>query len=162
MPAQTAQCFDSTLDCPSLLARDFSVRAEKHPPLRVLVVDDEPLVRWSVAETLIAPEYEVIESGSGNSAIYTLMNAPAAIDVVLLDLVLPDYRDLSLLAVLRRMVPTLPIVMMTAFATPELVERARELGAFAVVNKPFEMNDLAPVIRLALQAARNPSVNGRC
>jgi two-component system, NtrC family, response regulator AtoC len=157
MTAQAVLYPDSAFECPPVVVGDFSLRAEKHPPLRVLVVDDEPLVRWSVAETLRAPEYEVIEAGSGNSAIYALMNAPAAIDVVLLDLVLPDYRDLSLLAVLRRMVPTLPIVMMTAFATPELVERARALGAFAVVNKPFEMNDLAPVLRLALQAARTPS-----
>jgi AmiR/NasT family two-component response regulator len=50
------------------------------------------------------------------------------------------------------MVPTLPIVMMTAFATPELVERARGLGAFAVINKPFEMNELAPLIRRAIHA----------
>jgi DNA-binding NtrC family response regulator len=154
MLAQSASCFDSALECPSAAALGFSLRAGKHPPLRVLVVDDEPLVRWSVAETLAAPEYEVIETGSGNSAIYALMNAPTTIDVVLLDLVLPDYRDLSLLTVLRRMVPTLPIVMMTAFATRELVERARELGAFAVVNKPFEMNELAPLIRRAIHAAQ--------
>jgi DNA-binding response OmpR family regulator len=106
-----------------------------------------------VAETLTVPGYQVIEAGDGASAIYALMSAPGDIDVVLLDLVLPDYRDLSLLAVLRRMVPTFPIIMMTAFATPELVERARMMGALTVVNKPFEMNDLAPLIGRALRAS---------
>jgi two-component system, NtrC family, response regulator AtoC len=154
MMAQTAPSIDSAPEFTFVAARDLSLRARKSPPLRVLVVDDEPLVRWSVAETLTAPGYEVIEAGDGDSAIYALMSAPDDVDVVLLDLVLPDYRDLSLLAVLRRMVPTLPIIMMTAFATRELVERARMMGAFTVVNKPFEMNELAPLIGRALRAAR--------
>jgi two-component system KDP operon response regulator KdpE len=120
----------------------------------VLVVDDEPLVRWSVAETLGALGYQVTDVGTGESAIFAVMNAAGTTDVVLLDLVLPDFRDLSLLAVLRRLAPAVPIIMMTAFATPELIERARTLGAFTVVNKPFEMNELAPLISQALLAAR--------
>lgn len=154
MLAQTVPWIDSAPEIPPIAARDFSLRARKSPPPLVLVVDDEPLVRWSVAETLGARGYQVIETGSGESAICALMNAPGATDVVLLDLVLPDFRDLSLLAVLRRLVPTVPIIMMTAFATPELVETARALGAFTVVNKPFEMNELAPLIQQALLAAQ--------
>jgi DNA-binding response OmpR family regulator len=156
MPAQTVALIDSApqFPCvPAVAARDFSLRARKSPPLHVLVVDDEPLIRWSVAETLGARGYQVIEAGSGEAAISAIVSAPGATDVVLLDLRLPDFGDLSLLAVLRRLAPTVPIIMMTAFATPELVERARQMGAFTVVNKPFEMNELVPLIRAALLAA---------
>ena len=154
MLVQTVAWIDSAVECPPVAARDFSFRAKKSPVVHVLVVDDEPLVRWSVAETLGAGGFQVIEAGSGESAIVAVMSAPGATDVVLLDLVLPDFRDLSLLAVLRRLAPAVPIIMMTAFATPELVERARKLGAFTVLNKPFEMNELAPLIRTALLATR--------
>ena len=118
------------------------------------VLGDGPLIRWSVAETLTARGYQVIETGSGEAAIYALMSGPGDTDVVLLDLMLPDFCDLSLLAALRRLAPAVPIIIMTAFATPELVERARALGAFAVIDKPFELNDLAPMIRQAMLAAR--------
>jgi DNA-binding NtrC family response regulator len=154
MQAQTLLSIDSAAETRPVAARDFSLCARKSPAPRVLVVDDEPLVRWSVAETLGARGYQVHEAGSGASAIHALMGPPGTTDVVLLDLLLPDYCDLSLLAVLRGVAPTVPIIIMTAFATPGLVERARKLGAFTVINKPFEMNELAPLIRKALNAAR--------
>jgi CheY-like chemotaxis protein len=46
-----------------------------------------------------------------------------------------------------------PIIVMTAYATPEIVERARRFGAYRVITKPFEMHDLAPMVREALRAA---------
>jgi two-component system, NtrC family, response regulator AtoC len=154
MLAQTLPSLDSAAETCPVAARDFPLRVRKSPAPRVLVVDDEPLVRWSVAETLGARGYQVHEAGSGASAIRALMGPPGTTDVVLLDLLLPDYCDLSLLAVLRGVAPTVPIIMMTAFATPGLVERARKLGALTVINKPFDMNELAPLIRQALLAAR--------
>jgi DNA-binding NtrC family response regulator len=140
---------------PVVAGRDSSAHAGKVQSVRVLVVDDEPLIRWSVAETLAARGYQVIEAGSGEAAISALMNAPDTTDVVLLDLVLPDSHDLSLLALIRRLAPGAPVIMMTAFATPELVDWATALGAFTVVSKPFELNDLAPLIRQATLAARS-------
>lgn len=123
--------------------------------VRVLVIDDEPLIRWSCAETLTASGFPVIEGDSGETAVTVLANPNGGVDVVLLDLVLPDSRDLSLLARLRRLVPAVPIIMMTAFPTPELVAEAERLGAFAVVEKPFDLNGLVPLVRRAL--ASDPS-----
>jgi len=154
MQAQTVERIDAPPRLPVAGTEEFFPHPWASPPPRVLVVDDEPLIRWSVAETLTARGYQVIETGSGDSAIYMVMSAPPGVDVILLDLVLPDFHDLSLLAVLRRLAPAVPIVMMTAFATPALIERARALGAFCVIDKPFEMNDLAPVVRQAILAAR--------
>ena len=155
MLGQTVPSSVSAIAFPVVAGRDFSPRAGKTQSVRVLVVDDEPLIRWSVSETLAARGYQVIEAGSGEAAISALMNAPGSTDVVLLDLVLPDSHDLSLLAVIRRLAPGVPVIMMTAFATPELVEWARALGAFTVVSKPFELNELAPLIRRATLAARS-------
>lgn len=120
--------------------------------VRVLVIDDEPLIRWSCAETLTASGFPVIEGDCGDTAVAVLANPNGGAEVVLLDLILPDSRDLSLLARLRRLVPAVPIILMTAFPTPELVAEARRLGAFAVVEKPFDLNELVPLVRRALVA----------
>jgi CheY-like chemotaxis protein len=154
MPVQSAGAMIESASSVAVKARNSRHLVKERPYPRVLVVDDEPLVRWSVAETLGARGYEVIEAGCGESAVRAFINSPGPPDVVLLDLLLPDVCDLSLLTAFRRLAPTVPIIMMTAFATPELVERARTSGAYTVVNKPFELNELAPLIRQALLTMR--------
>src|SRR6185436_59550 len=79
-----------------LTTRDFS-RSPVESPLRVLVVDDEPLIRWSVAETLGERGFEVVETGDA-LATRVAVRADPSFDVVLLDYRLPDSDDLSLLA----------------------------------------------------------------
>ena len=116
------------------------------PALKVLVVDDEPLIRWSLAETLTDLGYQVVESGDAGSARSAVRDASRQFDVVLLDFRLPDSEDLSLLASLRQSTPKSQIILMTAFGTPEVVRGALDLGAYRVVNKPFEMQDLANLV----------------
>jgi DNA-binding NtrC family response regulator len=123
----------------------------KKSPARVLVVDDEPLVRWSVSETLTDEGYEVAEAGDGASAIQALSTAAHA-DVVLLDLRLPDCDDLRVLSAVRRLVPGTPVIVMTAYGSPESLREARRLGAFAVLEKPFEMDALVPLVEHALDS----------
>jgi two-component system, NtrC family, response regulator AtoC len=118
----------------------------KSPPLRVLVVDDEPLIRWSVAETLGDQGYYVVESGDARSARSAVRDASRGFDVVLLDFRLPDSEDLSLLKSLRESSPDSHIILMTAFGSPEVVRGALDLGAYQVVTKPFEMHDLAILV----------------
>jgi DNA-binding NtrC family response regulator len=134
-------------------AWNFPLQPGKFARIRVLVVDDEPLIRWSCAETLGDSGFQVIEVDNGAAALRALTYADASADVVLLDLVLPDFCDLSLLAAMRRLAPDVPVVIMTAFATPEIAARALQLGAFTVVTKPFEMGELAPLLLRALRAA---------
>src|SRR5438046_1730876 len=81
--------------------RDFPLMVEKPPSgLRVLVVDDEPLIRWSVGETLAERGYRVVERGDAEGAREALREG-STFDVVLLDYRLPDSDDLSLLASIR-------------------------------------------------------------
>jgi len=128
---------------------DFSQLLKKSPAGRILVVDDEPLVRWSIAETLRAGGYDVAEAGDADSALRALIeDAPP--DAVLLDLRLPDCSDLHLLETIKLIRPGMPVVLMTAFGTPELVAEARRLGAYAVLDKPFDVTALEPLLAAAL------------
>jgi DNA-binding NtrC family response regulator len=140
--------------------RDFPQPAVKKPALpRVLVVDDEPLIRWSLAETLADRGYEVVESGDACGARATAGNAADGFDVVLLDYRLPDSDDLGLLASLRHLSPRAQIILMTAFGTPEVVRGALDLGAFRVVGKPFEMQTIADLVTQAYTAGSLPETH---
>lgn len=119
------------------------------PAATVLVVDDEPLIRWSIAETLAEGGYKVSEAGDAASAIAAFQTTPAA-DVVLLDLRLPDCDDLATLSAIRQLSPATRIVLITAFGTPEILAEAHRLGAFAIMDKPFEIDAVRTVVDRAL------------
>jgi two-component system, NtrC family, response regulator AtoC len=121
---------------------------EKSPELRVLIVDDEPLIRWSMAETLSDAGHAVAEASDAKETLRQLSSGPAP-DVILLDYRLPDSNDLRLLANIRQTVPTSSVIMMTAYGTPEVVNGAVELGAYRVLSKPVEMRDLVPLVHQA-------------
>ena len=120
---------------------------------RVLVVDDEPLIRWSLAETLAEGGYGVVEAGDGQGAIDAMLNAGDGIDVVMLDYRLPDSNGLEVLARIRVLSPRTRVVLMTAYGTPEVVAEAFRLGAVSVVDKPIEMQDIAGLIARACGGA---------
>jgi DNA-binding NtrC family response regulator len=120
--------------------------------LRVLIVEDELLIRWSIAETLAHAGHAVIEAEDGASAVMALKNDAERIDAVVLDYRLPDSSDLSLLATVRRLRPETAVVLMTAFGTPEVVKGALDLGVYQVLHKPFEMHDLESLLREACGA----------
>jgi len=116
------------------------------PVRRVLVVDDELLIRWSLCETLSDHGYTVLEAEDGQGALRTLLDATELPDVVLLDFRLPDSTDLNLLERIIRMVPEGRVVLMTAYGTPELANEALERGAFKVLHKPFELQDVTSLL----------------
>ena len=128
-------------------------------PVRVLVVDDELLIRWSLTETLTEQGYVVSEAADAASVRRIIAAGAERPDVVLLDFRLPDSDDLGLLANLRRDAPTAQIILMTAFGTPEVVKGALDLGAFRVIGKPFEVNDLAALVAEAYAAGPNRAVS---
>src|SRR5688572_10806251 len=125
--------------------------APKNPHVKVLVIDDEPLIRWAVAETLGDLGYQVVQAGDGRGAISAISEA-APVEIMLLDVRLPDSDDLSLLTQLRSLAPAARIILMTAHGTQAMAERAMALGAFTVVSKPFELTELAALVSLARRA----------
>ena len=118
----------------------------------ILVVDDEPLIRWAVREGLESAGYRVLEAGSAREALAELGGAPH-VDVALLDIRLPDSDDLALLKRVRRDAPSCRVIMMTAHGTPELLAEAIRAGAFATLSKPFDMTGMIDVVRAAGAAA---------
>ena len=120
----------------------------KNSPLRVLVVDDEALIRWSVAETLTDLGLEVEQAVDAASALAAIAAAPQ-FDVIVLDLRLPDMKDLTLLSTIRQRLPQVPVVLMTAFGTPEIVAQARALGVTDILSKPFELGELSRAVLAA-------------
>jgi DNA-binding NtrC family response regulator len=119
---------------------------KKSSGISVLIVDDEPLIRWALSETLADQGFTVFEAGDGQGAVAALTDPRRPVDVILLDYMLPDSNDLQLLAAIRRLSPRSGIVMMTDYGTPELAVEAKRLGASAVINKPIEMRDVADLV----------------
>ena len=133
--------------------RIFTPVAENSPTLRVLVVEDERLIRWSITETLGHAGHVVIEAEDGAAAVRSLTNLDEPVDAVVLDYRLPDSNDLGLLAHIRRLSPRSVVILMTAFGTPEITRDALDLGVYEVLNKPFEMHDLQSVLLKACGAS---------
>ena len=128
--------------------------ADSDSSLRVLVVDDEALIRWAVAQALTAAGHTVLEAPDAATALQVVAETPRPLDAILLDLRLPDSSDLSLLATIRRNTPTSAVVMMTAHGTQEDAAGARALGAYEVVEKPFDVQRLEQVVVAACRARR--------
>ena len=117
-------------------------------PHRVLVAEDEALIRLDLAEMLREEGYEVVgEAGDGQEAVELAENLKP--DLVIMDVKMPrrDGIDAASEIAAKRIAP---IVVLTAFSQRELVERARDAGAMAYLVKPFSITDLIPAIELAV------------
>src|ERR1700737_3054974 len=117
-------------------------------PRRVLVAEDEALIRLDLAEMLREEGYEVVgEAGDGQEAVDLADSLKP--DLVIMDVKMPrrDGIDAASEIASKRIAP---IVVLTAFSQRELVERARDAGAMAYLVKPFSATDLIPAIEVAV------------
>jgi AmiR/NasT family two-component response regulator len=117
-------------------------------PRRVVIAEDEGLIRLDLKEMLEEDGYEVVgEAGDGETAVR--LTAEHAPDLVILDVKMPVLDGIS--AAERIAADRIaPVVILTAFSQRELVERAREAGAMAYLVKPFTKADLVPAIEMAV------------
>lgn len=115
---------------------------------RVLVAEDETLIRLDIVEILRAEGYEVVaEVDNGESAIEKARDLRP--DLVLMDVKMPVLDGISAAETIVKE-RICPVVLLTAFSQKELVDRAREAGAMAYVVKPFTEADLTPAIEIAI------------
>jgi two-component system, response regulator PdtaR len=122
--------------------------ADGTKPHRVLIAEDEALIRLDLAEMLREEGYEVVgEAGDGQEAVELAEQLTP--DLVILDVKMPrrDGIDAAREIAEKRIAP---IVILTAFSQRDLVERARDAGAMAYLVKPFSITDLIPAIELAV------------
>ena len=113
--------------------------------MHVLVVDDEPLIRWALCETLEQAGHLVEEVGDARATIDKLA-AGYQPEFVLLDFRLPDSDDLGLLRSIRQLSPQSTVVMMTAFSTTGMMAEAERIGASCVLSKPLDMGSVPALV----------------
>ena len=118
------------------------------PPLRVLIIDDEPPIRKLLRMGLGTQGYRVIEAADGKSALDHVREKP---DLIILDLGLPDMQGLELLRTIRAGNDSVPIVVLSSRADEGAKVQALDFGADDYVTKPFGMDELLARIRAALR-----------
>lgn len=118
---------------------------------RILVVDDEHLIRWSLEQNLKKQGYEVLTSGSGEDALRIAREEQP--DLVLLDIQLPGISGLEVLEKLKEIDDEIVVIMVTAHGGLETAVTAMRLGAYDYINKPFNLDEMAIVIRKALETS---------
>jgi response regulator NasT len=121
--------------------------AEQTAQRRVVVAEDESLIRMDIVETLRDKGFDVVgEAGDGNKAVELAFALKP--DLMVMDIKMPDLDGLSAAEKITEL--KIPVVLLTAFSQQELVTRAAEVGAMAFLVKPFSPQDLLPAIEIAL------------
>ena len=114
---------------------------------RVVVAEDESLIRMDIVETLRDKGFDVVgEAGDGNKAVELAFALKP--DLMVMDIKMPDLDGLSAAEKIAEL--KIPVVLLTAFSQQELVTRAAKVGAMAFLVKPFSPQDLLPAIEIAL------------
>jgi DNA-binding NtrC family response regulator len=117
----------------------------------VLVVDDEQLIRRSIAKRLAAIGYTVLEAENGKVA---LEQAATGVDLAILDYRLPDLDGLAVLKHIRQLDPDVLVILLTAYASVDTAVEAMKLGAYHFMNKPFDLEALTAMVEQALETTR--------
>ena len=114
--------------------------------VRILVAEDEALIRMDLVEMLQVAGYEVVAEASNGQEAIDLANEHKP-DLVILDVKMPVLDGIS---AAEKIIDLSPVLMLTAFSQKELVDRARDAGVMAYVVKPFTIGDLIPAIEIAI------------
>jgi DNA-binding NtrC family response regulator len=118
---------------------------------KLLVVDDEHLIRWSLEQNLKKLGYEVVTAGSGEDALRLVREEQP--DLVLLDIQLPGISGIDVLEKIKDQDDDIIVIMVTANSGLENAVNAMRLGAFDYISKPFNLDELSIVVKKALEAS---------
>jgi len=122
------------------------------PKERILVVDDEYLIRWSLQQELAKEGYEVTTAEDGESALRLFRENPP--DLVLLDIQLPGIGGIEVLQKIKATEPEIVVIMITAYGMVDTAVAAMKAGAFDYLNKPFNLEGVKLSIRKGLETSR--------
>ena len=118
----------------------------------VLVVDDEPLIRWSLVNRLKEEGYRTLEAGTASEAV--AHHRDGAVDLILLDYALPDANGLAVLKQVKETDPDTLVIMLTANTDVGIAVSAMKQGAFHYANKPFDLDEIVVLVEKALETTQ--------
>jgi response regulator NasT len=124
----------------------MSNEAKEKSAIRILVAEDEALIRMDLVEMLQEAGYEVVAQATNGEEAIALATEHNP-DLAILDVKMPVLDGIS---AAEKIISIAPVLMLTAFSQRELVERARDAGVMAYVVKPFTIGDLIPAIEIAI------------
>ena len=122
-------------------------------PARIMLAEDDPDMRKVLAMALRREGYEVVEATDGNhlrtylGALLYNKHRADPVDLIVTDVRMPGPSGMEMLEWLRGVVWSIPVIVITAFGDPVLHAEARRLGALAVLDKPFDVNELLALVR---------------
>ncbi len=119
-------------------------------PVRILVAEDEAIIRLDLVEMLVEAGYVVVAQATNGVEAIALAQEHKP-DLAILDVKMPELDGIS---AAEKIIEIAPVLMLTAFSQKDLVERARDAGAMAYVVKPFSISDLVPAIEIAVSRHR--------
>ena len=114
--------------------------------IRILVAEDETLIRLDLVEMLTEAGYEVVAQAENGAVAVDLARLHKP-DLAILDIKMPEMDGIT---AAEQIITLAPVLMLTAFSQRDLVERARDAGVMAYVVKPFSISDLVPAIEIAI------------
>ncbi len=121
--------------------------------IRVLIIEDESLIRWSLRQKFQDRAYEVSEAENGQQAMDAL-EGPGTFDLIMLDYKLPDVTGLDIMRRLRELDRDVVVIMITAYSNIEDAVEAIKLGAYDYIAKPFQMDQLMLTVDKALETTK--------
>src|SRR6516225_1789279 len=116
---------------------------------KILVVDDEHLIRWSLEQNLMKQGYEVLTAGNGDEALKLVRGEQP--ELVLLDIHMPGISGLEVLEKIKEYDDDIIVIMVTAHGGLETAVNAMRMGAYDYINKPFNLDEMSLVIKKALE-----------
>lgn len=128
------------------------VPERRWPAARVLVAEDDQELRWLITRTLKKNGFEVVEAKDGSALldcageILLENHTLSGLDVIISDIRMPGFSGLDVLAGLKHAGVRVPVVLITAFGDDFTHEQAKRLGAAAIVDKPFDMDELCDIV----------------
>src|SRR4051794_1233108 len=119
---------------------------------RILIADDQEMMRDSLAGILAREGHEVVATGDGATAVGRLQGA--RFDLLITDLKMPKMTGIELLGEAKRLRPEMPVVLMTAFASVQTAVEAMKLGAYDYIQKPFDGDEIKHLVDRTLEHSR--------
>jgi DNA-binding NtrC family response regulator len=126
----------------------------------LLLIDDELENLRSLGEILNRFGYKVIARPDAHSAL-SVIREGNAVDLVITDYRMPEMDGLEFLVMIKQLLPTVPVVMLTAYGAVETYLKSLSLGVFEYVNKPVKAKELGRIVRTALESAEDRETENR-